>query len=315
MKQRTITGLLILAIFVPLIIIEELFSLFQVAMIVLVIIAAIELIKMYEKEKKFSWPVKLVIVLSTLLIYFAALTEWSPRTIPAQTLKLFNISLELLPTTIIVLIALFCCTIFSKEFNGADVGKSLMVVFYSAIGFSSITILKYLGTRYIVYLFLVTILTDVFAYFTGVLFGKHKMCPTISPKKTWEGAIGGTIVASVVAICFAIFYGPIFGDFFGPEKRTILDGIINIDKLGIPWVVVILVFMTIIASVVSQIGDLVASRLKRTYDIKDFGSCFPGHGGVLDRFDSAILCSMFIISIIKILNYLLPVMGNSNILG
>ena len=134
------------------------------------------------------------------------------------------------------------------------------------------------------------------------------MAPTISPKKTWEGAIGGSLVATIVAVCFGLFYGDLFGDFFGNTSSTLLDKIINVDKVGDVGVVFILIFLTLFATIFSQIGDLVASRMKRTYGIKDFGNCFPGHGGVLDRLDSAIMTSIFLLCIFQILSYFLPVM-------
>lgn len=312
MLKRTITGILILMIFIPLILIEDLFPLFQTGMILLAGLSTFELIKMYEKEKKFSLSIKIVIMLCAMLMYLASLVEWQPQSLPSQTLQLFNIRLKVLPVSIIILLVLFSCTVFVQSFDGADVGKALLIVLYSGVGFSSITILKYLGNRYIVYLFLITVLTDVFAYITGMLFGKHKMAPKISPKKTWEGAIGGTIVASIFGCVFALFYGDLFGSFFG-NQETLLDGIINVDKLSQAGQIIILVVLTVLTSIISQIGDLVASRLKRTYDIKDFGNCFPGHGGVLDRLDSALFASMFILAVFTFLNYLLPIATNGNL--
>ena len=100
----------------------------------------------------------------------------------------------------------------------------------------------------------------------------------------------------------------LFGDFFGNTSSTLLDKIINVDKVGDVGVVFILIFLTLFATIFSQIGDLVASRMKRTYGIKDFGNCFPGHGGVLDRLDSAIMTSIFLLCMFQILSYFLPVM-------
>lgn len=309
MKQRTITSVLLIIIFLPLIIVESLFPLFQIAAIVMAVIASYEMIRMYEKEKPFPLPIKIIIIFCTLLLYFSVMTEWSPTTIPAGYLSLFNIKLELISSIILIAVLLFGCTVFSKTFNGADVGKALTIVIYVGLGFGAITILRYLGRRYIVYLFLITVLTDVFAYFTGMLFGKHKMAPLISPKKTWEGAIGGSLVATIIGSCFAIFYGSIFQDLFGPIKDNLLSDIVNLEQLGTVFTVIILIMLTLFTSIISQIGDLVASRLKRTYEIKDFGSCFPGHGGILDRFDSVLFASMFILCILKILNYLWPVVN------
>ena len=104
--------------------------------------------------------------------------------------------------------------------------------------------------------------TDIFAYFSGYLFGKHKLCPNLSPKKTIEGAVGGTI-GSVV--CCGIF------------------GYIVVPEIW--WHCLI---MGLIAAVFSQFGDLTASAYKRKMGIKDYGNLIPGHGGIMDRFDSVL---------------------------
>lgn len=124
---------------------------------------------------------------------------------------------------------------------------------------------------YILLPFVVAWLSDVFALFAGLLFGKHKLAPEISPKKTVEGAIGG-VVGSVVC---TLLYGFILGRWFGaPAVRYEL-----------------LAGYALVGAVVSQFGDLSFSYIKRQYKIKDYGSIFPGHGGVLDRFDSVIFCA------------------------
>lgn len=104
--------------------------------------------------------------------------------------------------------------------------------------------------------------TDIFAYFTGVTIGKHKLCPKISPKKSIEGSVGG-ILGSVL-LC------GIFGHFFAPEYLTHC------------------IIIAILGGVVSQFGDLTASIFKRKMGIKDYGNLIPGHGGILDRFDSVL---------------------------
>ncbi len=110
--------------------------------------------------------------------------------------------------------------------------------------------------------------TDTFAYFTGVFLGRHKLCPEISPKKTIEGSVGGTVGCIVLLLLYGLLM----------EKAFNLD--INYIKLGI---------LGIIISPISQIGDLTASIIKRKYGVKDYGSLFPGHGGILDRLDSVIM--------------------------
>lgn len=110
-------------------------------------------------------------------------------------------------------------------------------------------------------------LTDAFAYFVGVNFGKHKLCPKISPKKTIEGAIGGIIGTTIVFVIYAFALNK-YCNFNIQYWQIILFGIVT--------------------SVFAQIGDLVASSIKRFVNTKDFGSCLPGHGGVLDRIDSVL---------------------------
>jgi len=114
-------------------------------------------------------------------------------------------------------------------------------------------------------------ISDVFAYFTGVLFGKHKIVPHISPKKTLEGCIGGAIGCAGVMVLF--FW-------------LCMDKIID-PSMGRTAFLVLAALVGFILSIVSQLGDWMASAIKRWAGIKDFGKILPGHGGLLDRFDSA----------------------------
>ena len=111
-------------------------------------------------------------------------------------------------------------------------------------------------------------LTDTCAYFAGVFLGKHKLCPNISPKKTIEGSIGG--ILGCMGAC--MLYGYILQSAWGMDVNYL-----NLAIIGI------------IMAIVSQIGDLSASIIKRKFGIKDYGKLFPGHGGILDRLDSVIM--------------------------
>ena len=115
-------------------------------------------------------------------------------------------------------------------------------------------------------------ISDVFAYFTGVFCGRHKIVPRISPKKTWEGCIGGAISCSLLTMLyFDLAVMPLF-----PELKN--DAVVFAFSAG----------LGLLLSVVSQLGDWLASSVKRWAGIKDFGKILPGHGGILDRFDSAL---------------------------
>ena len=126
-------------------------------------------------------------------------------------------------------------------------------------------------------IFLGAWITDIFAYFTGVFFGKHKLIEDVSPKKNVEGSIGGVVFCTL----FYVGYGAIIAHFF--------DVNVNLIFLGISG---------LILSVISQIGDLIMSVIKRHYGVKDFGKIFPGHGGVLDRFDSILAVSLGLAAIV-----------------
>ena len=120
---------------------------------------------------------------------------------------------------------------------------------------------------------------DTCAYCVGMLFGKHKMSPKLSPKKSVEGAIGGVVGAALIAAIYLIIVR---------------------DYMGIVWLdIVILSAIVAVGAFISIIGDLAASAIKRFYDIKDYGKLIPGHGGILDRFDSVIITA----PIIYILSY------------
>lgn len=121
------------------------------------------------------------------------------------------------------------------------------------------------GTDFIWLVFIIAFGTDTFAYIAGNLFGKHKLCPNLSPKKTVEGAIGGIIGSMILTLIYSIYM-----------------------ELGPIWQFLIL---SVVVSVMSQLGDLFASKIKRISGIKDYGFIMPGHGGVLDRFDSIIVCA------------------------
>ncbi len=126
------------------------------------------------------------------------------------------------------------------------------------------------GRIYIWIPFILAWLTDTFAYFVGVFFGKHKLIPSVSPKKTIEGSLGG-IFGALLTIVIYLF---VCSKITGLEPRYISG-----------------IMLSLVCSVSSQFGDLAASCIKRENNAKDFGSIMPGHGGVMDRFDSVIYIS------------------------
>ncbi len=152
---------------------------------------------------------------------------------------------------------------------------SLFGFFYVAVMLSCIYRIRQLESGiYLVWMvFVCSWISDTFAYLVGVTMGKHKFVPRLSPKKTIEGVIGGIAGAAVVGALYGLIL----------EKSTAIES-----------AVIMCTVIGAVGSVASQIGDLAASAIKRNYDIKDYGKLIPGHGGILDRFDSVIFVSPII---------------------
>ncbi|WP_026392130.1 phosphatidate cytidylyltransferase [Haploplasma modicum] len=289
MKKRTITGAIMLIVLIPLLIIEQLSIPLKIVFGLGVVIGVFELLKMYNKNYK-KESVAIIMLLSLASYVGIILNNHIPN--------LFII------ITLINIIIILALSIYKEDFSKDNLGIMLFIMFYISLGAGSLISLKEIGTRFIVFLFLITMLTDVFAYLVGIKFGKHKMAPLVSPKKSWEGAIGGTIIAVTIASVFGILYGKILPtEFLNPNGlNTIIDGLGNLSDINKVGKSFIIIFIAIIVSIGGQIGDLVASKLKRNYEIKDFGNIFPGHGGVLDRFDSSFFASMILFTILMFIN-------------
>ncbi|MBE5876094.1 MAG: phosphatidate cytidylyltransferase [Lachnospiraceae bacterium] len=201
----------------------------------------------------------LAIAVYYLLIYFA------------QTHTYFMI------TVILLLMALMIVYVFSfPKYTANQVMTTYFSLIYAPIMLSFVFLTRQLGYgAYLVWMiFISSWISDTCAYLVGVLFGKHKLVPHLSPKKTIEGAVGGIFGSAVV--------GGLFGFF-------LLDKTMGVSQFG-----PILFVIGAIGSVISQVGDLAASAIKRNHDIKDYGNLIPGHGGIMDRFDSVIFTAPMI---------------------
>ena len=162
-----------------------------------------------------------------------------------------------------------------------DASSGYVLWLYSFVGFMALLYIHDMiegGQYFYLLAFIGAWITDTFAYFTGMLLGKHKLIPDVSPKKTVEGAIGGVVFCTLSFVGFGLLYNSLWAPEVGSQLAV--------------WVMAI---MGVLVSIVSQIGDLSLSLLKRKYGIKDFGKVFPGHGGVMDRFDSVLAVSIMLL--------------------
>ena len=267
MKKRIITAICLIVLFVPMVILGGWF--YTVLASILAYFAGFELLNMMEKEVKQFRKLK----------YIAPC--WNVLTILTAALYKELI----LPLAVFIILLYLSIGVIHKSFNIKSSMKLIFAYAYSGLTLTYLYLLRnpfeagYINSGFykFVYLVLIVVLTDSFALLSGLFFGKHKLCPEISPKKTIEGAIGGLLFGSLFGIVF----------YFVISKLVFNSSILGItSEIGIEIILVIL--FSVFLSIATQIGDLVASKIKREYDIKDYGNIFPGHGGVLDRFDSMI---------------------------
>jgi phosphatidate cytidylyltransferase len=176
------------------------------------------------------------------------------------------------------------------------------VVSADAPGFGSAAWLRFQGfENNILWLILLTAFgSDIFAYFTGVLIGKHKLCPNLSPKKTVEGFIGGIIGSTLLCCVWGYFF---LGDFFSGELDIPLPGGGNISGHFI--------IIGALGGAMSVLGDLTASAIKRKLGAKDYGKLIPGHGGVMDRMDSVLFTAPFLFYYVEIATVIISVAGGA----
>lgn len=258
MKQRIITGLLIALFAIPPLVLGGgwlLLLVFAVSGL-----AAFEILDIRHEHT--SWPMISFVFVSTLVMYAVPIEFY-------------------IPAIIFFLIILFNIHIFTKEINIEDLSYVFVMTMILTLAVKGIIHIYTYGGVVMIYIVFACFGCDTGAYFFGSWFGKHKLIERISPKKTWEGAIGGWFVGAVTSYIFGLFY---------------LNHLFDTN---------VILFASITLPIVAQIGDLSFSAIKRQYHVKDFGSIFPGHGGVLDRVDSLLFCLMYFYAILLIVEVMI----------
>lgn len=256
MKQRVISALVALIILIPLIIIGGLTL--KIAFAGLSVIALYEILKASSKNLKYPFNIK---ILSYIFIFLFVLLD-------------INIILKI--TVIFLVLSLFLLFYDKGKYNIESFVFIIFSILFIGCVFSYLVSIRNKDINLFICLFLITILTDTFAFVGGKLFGKHKLIPKISPNKTIEGSIIGSLIGTIIPSIYYIYM---------------------VDP-GEDIMIVVLTILFI--SILGQIGDLFFSAIKRYYGIKDYSNIMPGHGGVLDRLDSivfAVIGYMLIINL------------------
>lgn len=298
MKKRLITGAIMLAILLPLVIINTKVTYFLFALLAMFMsfVGTYEFISKAFNERKELRFFKIIVpifssILTFFILNFTSIFSGEVLIIEMSLIK----SLTCIILTFITSIVIICgICLFIPNSNGNDILTCVGALSYvglmlsSALGIRFLkptnineTIINLNGTKAFLFVYTIVLLTDSFAYLFGKAYGKNKLCPDISPNKTKEGALAGLIGGAIFGVIGAYVY----------------QIVPNFDNALI--IIPIVFGISLIISCMVQMGDLVESKFKRTYEVKDFGNLLPGHGGILDRFDSLLYSgTMFYIIII-----------------
>ena len=297
MIKRLISGVVMLGILLPLVLIDNTICRILYSVLVTFLSAAgcYEYINAASKKMPRLRKFKYVLPVISGIIGVLTCNATFISNAGDHSAQLYPILLYLLSV-----VGLNVAMLFVKDSDASDIQTCSFSLLYTGLMLGYAFSIRYLepleinklgihmnGVNAFMYVYLVVLITDTFAYLFGIKFGKHKLCPSISPKKSVEGSIaglvGGTIIGAVGAFLF---------------------GIISFEGNIFARIITILVFSCILSAVV-QLGDLVESKLKRSFEVKDFGNIMPGHGGILDRFDSFIFSGLVYYIIIMLLEVMI----------
>ena len=266
MKVRVLSAIVLLAIFIPLLLTGGLP--FSLLMLLIALLGLHELIKIRKTKKDFPFFVE---ICAYVIVTFMTLNNYESKDL------FFLMDYRLMSIIMFVFLSPMVFINDSKRYNLNDALFLVGSTIFIGLSFNLLILVRNFSLEYIIYLFMISIMTDTFAYITGRYIGRNPLAPIISPKKTIEGLIGGTIMGVVMGSMYF---------------STFID-------LGLDMGIVI--FITLFLSLIGQLGDLIFSSIKRYYGTKDFSNLIPGHGGILDRLDSIIFIVLGFILFIEIL--------------
>lgn len=267
MLTRILTSVVAFLLFLPFLIYSDTLA-FPIAMSLCAVISTYELVRCVGLHKNQWVTIPLVLTAAAVPVL----------------LRLLGIGAALpLACALLMVLILYMLAVTILSHGKVDINQSstaLLMSVYVILGFSAMVYIRDFhagGVYFYLLCFIGAWVTDTFAYFSGRLFGRHKLIPDVSPKKTVEGAIGGILFCITAFVGFAAIYNY----FLLPEGGSTIP----------LWLMAVIGLVT---SVVSMIGDLSMSVIKRHYGVKDYGKILPGHGGFLDRFDSVLAVAVIL---------------------
>ena len=256
------------------------------------VVAGISLLAMHEVYaalgfERTDWPLYAVLVPYTLIVMLSTYQHIRALDMVASFLVVLFYSIYLVVRNGVVS--------YQKVSGLLLFSGIIMYCFYSLIFLKKLLPVAEYGYDAVFFILLILCFAwggDTCAYFAGRAFGKHKLCPVVSPKKTVEGAIGGVLGTMVFGVAATLIYSA------AADRMEIFTQ----SNIGVSMFVVI-ALLGIVAAVLGIYGDLFASVVKRQCGIKDYGIIFPGHGGILDRFDSVMFIAPFVTMVITAVFY------------
>ena len=266
MKTRVITSVFITVVLIAILLLSNTIV-YSFALSILALIATDEVLKAFGLEKKYKISV---------MAYLVALAMPTASYVMTEIMNKSTIDFIVVLALVLFLFMIysFVIAVFEKgKIEFASLSACYVLTMYITSCFSALSVIRYItdaGFFNLGMVFIGAWISDIFAYFTGRLLGKHKLIPEVSPNKTVEGAIGAIVFTTLIMLLYGL-----------------------IVSLATEYTVNYLVLFIAgpILSVVGQVGDLFASLVKRERGIKDYGTLLPGHGGIMDRFDSILAVS------------------------
>ncbi len=248
MKKRIISAIVMLIIVVPIVWYGK--SLFKIGVGIISLLGLKEIIDLKKSHQEIPLLVSILSMICLLLIVFADFDGYS---------IMYGITYKGIA---ILLLTLLITSLFTKKYSATDALFLIGSIILLGTAFNTIIMVRMFSLYKFIYLILIFIMTDTFAYFGGKCLGRHKLIPKVSPNKTIEGSVIGSLVGTLSCSIFYHYF---------------------VSSINIK-----IILATLILSILGQFGDLIFSKIKRENDLKDFSNLIPGHGGILDRLDSTI---------------------------